>query len=170
MPEISSGIGDGLHCLDGAVAIEKGDEDRAAVIGGTTASCADGDVLHAVAVEITEGGDGVAEELTGGKRDTGSGQSADGGGDLRGVFDRAISVHEENVNGTCIGGTVIVGSCADEEVRHAIEIEVAEGIEVAAKAVGIVEQAGERGFGRVDDVKAADGGAGLSVEQGGRGQ
>jgi hypothetical protein len=84
---------------------------------------ADGDVGDAVAVEVADGGDAVAELV---EVVEVAGEAAGGVADLLLGADGAVGVHEQDVDGAAVGAAVVVFRHADGEVVDAVAVEVAD--------------------------------------------
>ncbi len=131
--------------LDRAVGVQKQDPHRACVAPSIVVEgSADGQIDHAVAVEIAECGHRSAEVIVVIER---AGESALGGAELLMRLDRAVGVQKQHPQGPPVETSIVVIWSADGEIVHTVVVEIAQTRHRGAKGVEIIECAGEAALG-----------------------
>jgi len=140
--EAPFGGADLLVALDRSIRVDEQDVDRAVVEPEVVvAGCADGDVPHAVPVQVAEAADRFAEEVT----DLELGHARRQVAVLDRLASRAVGVHEDQPRAAGVrairsrGETVITVARANEQVRRSVAVDVTDVGHVAAEAVAVLE-------------------------------
>ena len=153
--KVSFCVADFLMELDSAVVVEEQYIDSAASLSAVIVSlCSDGDVGDAIPVEVTQIGDRESKAIVIVEQASEASQRV---ADLLMRLDRAVSIHEQHIDGSASDSSVAVMGSSDCHVIDPVAVQVSQISDRRAELIIVIQHPGEAASRVADLVFGRDG-------------